>query len=84
MPSSVPALLMKELAGRRDRLESTDICSAPIEKFKVELDIKRVNRLIGKEIPADTIRTILGALDIKIEAEEGDLCAWPCRPIGSM
>ena len=67
------ALLMKELAGGEIASEITDICSAPIEKFKVELDIKRVNRLIGKEIPADTIRTILGALDIKIEAEEGDL-----------
>ena len=67
------ALLMKELAGGEIASEITDICSAPIEKFKVELDIKRVNSLIGKEIPADTIRTILGALDIKIEAEEGDL-----------
>ena len=67
------ALLMKELAGGEIASEITDICSAPIEKFKVELDIKHVNSLIGKEIPADTIRTILGALDIKIEAEEGDL-----------
>ncbi len=73
MPAKRAALLMKELAGGEIASEITDICSAPIEKFKVELDIKRVNRLIGKEIPADTIRTILGALDIKIEAEEGDL-----------
>lgn len=74
------ALLMKELAGGQIASEITDIYPTPVEAFKIELDLKRVNSLIGKDIPVDTVRTILGALDVKIQAENGDVWSVAVPP----
>lgn len=68
------ALLMKELAGGRICGEITDICSVPAEDFRFEIDLDRINRLIGVELPHETVRRILEALEVKICAEKGS--AW--------
>lgn len=60
------ALLMRELAGGQIAGEITDHYPTPVEAFRFELDLSRVNKLIGKEIPADTVRRIVRALDVKI------------------
>ena len=65
------ALLMKELAGGKISSEIIDINPTPAEDFVFELSLDRVNMLIGKEIPEQTVRTILEALEVKIIKEEG-------------
>ena len=68
------ALLMKELAGGTISSEITDICPIPAADFVFDVSFARINALIGKEIPQQTVRTILAALEVKILSEhEGRL-----------
>lgn len=68
------ALLMKELAGGTISSEITDICPVPAADFVFDISFARINALIGKEIPQETVRTILAALEVKILSEhEGRL-----------
>ena len=68
------ALLMKELAGGSISSEITDICPVPAADFVFDISFARINALIGKEIPQQTVRTILAALEVKILSEhEGRL-----------
>ena len=64
------ALLMKELAGGSISSEITDICPVPAADFVFDVSFARINALIGKEIPQETVRTILAALDVKILSEQ--------------
>ena len=64
------ALLMKELAGGTISSEITDICPVPAADFVFDISFARINALIGKEIPQETVRTILAALDVKILSEQ--------------
>ncbi|MFI3318248.1 MAG: phenylalanine--tRNA ligase subunit beta [Rikenellaceae bacterium] len=63
------ALLFKELAGGEITSEITDIYPTPVEDFKFNVSLNRVRALIGKQIPDDTIRKIISALEIKILSE---------------
>ena len=53
-------------------VEVTDIYPSVIENFKFEFSILNCNRLIGKEIGSDNIKSILTSLDIEITDESGD------------
>ncbi len=64
------ALLMKELAGGRISSDITDIYPSPIGDFVFDVSFARINALIGKEIPEDTVRTILAALEVRILSEK--------------
>ncbi len=64
------ALLMKELAGGTISSDITDIYPAPIADFVFDISLARVNALIGKEIPEQTVRTIIAALEVKVLAEK--------------
>ena len=66
------ALLVKELAGGTIEGEIRDIYPTPVEKATVNLAYKKVNSLIGKEIPAETVKNILRSLEIEIEQENGE------------
>lgn len=66
------ALLVKELAGGQISSPVTDIYPEPIQPFHFEISLDRVKRLIGKDIPDETIRKIIAALDVKIEQEESE------------
>ena len=66
------ALLIKELAGGTIAMDICDVYPAPIEDFKVELKYDYVNSLIGKEIPADTVKGIVTSLEMKIEEENAE------------
>ena len=66
------ALLIKELAGGTIAMDICDVYPAPIEDFKVELKYDYVNSLIGKEIPADTVKGIVNSLEMKIEDENAE------------
>ncbi|MBQ6604658.1 MAG: phenylalanine--tRNA ligase subunit beta [Tidjanibacter sp.] len=63
------ALLIKELAGGEITSEITDICSDTFEPFRFDITFKQINSLIGKEIPEATVREILAALEVAVEAE---------------
>lgn len=64
------ALLICELAGGKISSPVTDLYPEPIGPFRFELSYDRVNRLIGKEIPAETVRKIIESLDVVIEKEK--------------
>ena len=69
-PAKRAALLMKELAGGEISSDITDIYPNPVEDFKFDISFARIDSLIGKKIPEDTVRTILAALEVKILAEK--------------
>ncbi len=74
------ALLYKELAGGEIVGEIIDNYPTPIEDFRFDISLDRTRKLIGKEIPSETIRTIIEALDIKIEAENGETLSVAVPP----
>lgn len=63
------ALLVKELAGGEIVSEIKDNYPAPIADFPVELSYEYTNALIGKVIPAETIKSIVTSLEMKITGE---------------
>ena len=67
------ALLVKELAGGTICGPLIDCYPQPIEPFHVELSLDYLRRLIGKDIPTDTVKTILHGLEIEIAAETDDV-----------
>ena len=66
------ALLVKELAGGTISMDIVDVYPNPIADFKVELKYDYVNSLIGKEIPAETVKSIVSSLEMKIEEEAAE------------
>ncbi len=66
------ALLVKELAGGTISSEIKDVCAVPAEDFRVALAYDKVNALIGKEIPAETIKSIVTSLEMKIVEETAE------------
>ncbi|MBR5842003.1 MAG: phenylalanine--tRNA ligase subunit beta [Bacteroidaceae bacterium] len=66
------ALLVKELAGGTVSMDIVDEYPNPIADFKVELKYDYVNSLIGKEIPAETVKSIVASLEMKIEEETAE------------
>lgn len=66
------ALLVKELAGGTIASDIKDHYPTPITDFNVELSYQKVNTLIGKEIPAETVKSIVTSLEMKIVAETAE------------
>ena len=66
------ALLIQEVAGGEIAMQVTDQGQTSFEPFPVELNIPRVNALIGKELGESLIEKILHALEINIVSREGD------------
>ena len=66
------ALMVKELAGGTISSEIKDVCTGSFPDFRVELDYAHVDALVGKHIPADTIRSIVSSLEMKIVEETAE------------
>lgn len=60
------ALLIQELAGGEITSEITDLYPNKIKDFEVRLSFENAKKLIGEEIPKETIKRILSSLDIKV------------------
>lgn len=60
------AMLIKEIAGGVISSEIKDFYPQPVDGFKVDVSYHNINRLIGKTIPADELKSILGSLEIEI------------------
>jgi len=63
------ALLIKEVAGGTISSEISDIYPNKILPFHVEVYYKNIDRLIGKSISKEEIKSIITALDIEISIE---------------
>lgn len=66
------AILCKELAGGKISMEIKDVYPEPISDFKVSLKYDYVNNLIGKVIPADTVKSIVTSLEMKIDGDNAE------------
>lgn len=62
------ALLIKEIAGGEITSDIVEIYQKKIEDFSVFLNFSHVSKIIGQEIPKDTIKKILVSLDIKVNS----------------
>ena len=60
------ALLIQEVAGGEVTSDVADIYPKRVEDHQVVLNYERAYKLIGEEIPKETIKSILASLDIKI------------------
>lgn len=68
------ALLIEEYAGGTLASDILDFYPERVEDFQVFLSYENAYRLIGQEIPKETIKKILASLEIKINSEtEGGL-----------
>ncbi len=60
------AIWIAEIANGKIVSDVTDIYPNKIEDFQVNFSYEKAFRLIGEEIPTDTIKNILASLDIRI------------------
>ena len=66
------ALMMKELAGGTISCDIKDVCTADFSDFRVDLPYEKVHALVGKIIPAETIKNIVSSLEMKIVEETSE------------
>ena len=60
------ALLITEIAGGEISSDAMDFYPKKIEDFQVRLSFENAKKLIGEEIPKETIKSILTSLEIKV------------------
>ena len=63
------AKMCQELAGGKVSMEIVDVYPQPMKDFPVDLKYDYVDNLIGKHIPAETVKSIVTSLEMKIEKE---------------
>ncbi len=76
------ALMIKEIAGGEIASEIVDVYPRPVPNTKVSLRFVNLDRLIGKQIPRDVVKSILQDLEILIEHEDDqglDLVIPSCK-----
>ena len=66
------AILCKELAGGKISMEIRDEYPSPIENAVVDLNYSYVHSLVGKDIPAETIKSICQSLEMKVLSETAE------------
>jgi len=62
------AILILEVAGGEITSDVTDIYPKKLEDFSVVLNFNKTAKIIGQELPKETIKKILASLDIKINS----------------
>lgn len=69
------ALLIQELAGGKITGAIQDVYPKVVEPYRVEVSYAKINSLIGKVIPVETVKSIVDSLEMKIESETAEgLC----------
>ena len=66
------AMMVKELAGGEISSEIKDVSCKDFPPFRVELTYQRVNDLIGKNIPVETVKSIVKSLEMEVVAETAE------------
>jgi phenylalanyl-tRNA synthetase beta chain len=59
--------LLREIAGGKVASELIDLYPEPVKDFEVEVEYAHIDRLIGKKIPHEEVKSILENLDIRVE-----------------
>lgn len=62
-------------------MEIKDVYPEPLPNFNVDLKYDYVHQLIGKEIPHDTIKSIVSSLEMVIKSEDAEGLQLECLPI---
>jgi len=62
------ALLIQEVAGGEITSDIIDLYPKKIEDFPVVLNFNNVKKIIGQELPKETIKNILASLEIKVNS----------------
>ena len=63
------ALLIQEVAGGKITGSIQDVYPNPVQPYTVELTYNKINSLIGKDIPVETVKSILSSLEMEIVSE---------------
>lgn len=63
------ALLIQEVAGGKITGAIQDVYPEVMKPYRVELTYAKINGLIGKEIPVETVKNILVSLEMEIVSE---------------
>ena len=58
--------MIQEVAGGEITSDIVDIYQKKIEDFPIFLNFEKTKKLIGQELPKETIKNILASLDIKV------------------
>ena len=66
------AIMAKELAGAKVSMQIVDVNTKPAKPFEVDVKYGYVDQLIGKHIPAETVKSIVTSLEMVIESEDAD------------
>ena len=66
------AIMAKELAGAKVSMQIVDVQSQVVEPFSIDLKYAYVNTLIGKDIPAETVKSIVTSLEMEIKNEDAE------------
>ncbi|MEJ5302093.1 MAG: phenylalanine--tRNA ligase subunit beta [Bacteroidales bacterium] len=66
------ALLIKEIAGGQISSDIVDVYPSPVNKAEVVLRFKQLKRLVGAEIPSETVADILRLLEYEIVEKTQD------------
>jgi phenylalanyl-tRNA synthetase beta chain len=66
MPLKRAAILINQLAGGTITSDVIDEYTVKFEEPQVVLNFDKITKMIGQEIPRETIKSILTSLDIKI------------------
>ena len=61
------ALLIKEIAGGNISSDVVDLYPNKQNGHQVFLSFSKINKLVGQEIPPDTIKSILASLEIQVK-----------------
>ncbi len=62
------AILIQEVAGGEITSDITDVYPKKLEDFSVVLNFDKTAKIIGEDLPKETIKKILASLDIKINS----------------
>lgn len=66
------AILCRELAGGKVSMQIRDVYPQPMPNFNVRLEYEYCDRLIGKRLGAETIKSIATSLEMKILKEDAE------------
>lgn len=66
------ALLIQEVAGGTITGAIQDVYPNPVQPYTVEVAYDKINALIGKEIPVETVKSILASLEMEIVSETAE------------
>jgi phenylalanyl-tRNA synthetase beta chain len=72
--SNRAAQLIRQLAGGQVARGIVDVLAKPIEKRRVRCRYAQVNRLLGIEVPPETVKRIFSGLSLTVVSATSDAC----------